>query len=526
MPHEILKKINVISLLILTIITLAQLLTPILAEGGRSVESDTRSRQTFTHTVFAEDITAEWCVYCPGASETLNDIYNAGYYDTNFYFVCMITQDGDGNVLNQDAQDRANELNIDSYPTVEFDGGYWEQTGDPQGDDSNYRDAIETCGARPVPDLEIDLAAQYNGDAEISIDVGVTNNDADSYAGTLRVYIVEIVSRYFDYDGNHYPYGFLDFAIDEEVVISSGSSVSKSNDWDGASIVDGQGNDYSEINPDNMIIFAILMNNDNIPFRERITQSSKNYPLYPIDEAAATYLSDAPPVVTDNDPPEIDIISPIDGSEVTGTVKIEAEVDDDSSITKVEYQIDTSKVWTQMFDDEFDDYFRFWDTKYVSDGTHTLTVRAFDSRNNIGTESVDVIVKNDFEDPKVIFKNLNDNDELKDEYSINVQANDDMGIKNVMYRIDTDSWKEMEFKGNNEYSITIDTTTLSDGSHDIAVRAEDLSGKTATQILTFKVKNKADTTNESQTPGFELLILISVMTLVTLLLSRSRKFRY
>jgi hypothetical protein len=437
----------------------------------------------------------------------------------------MITQDGDGNVLNQDAQDRANEMDIGGYPTVEFDGGYWEQSGDPQGDDSNYRDAIETCGARSVPELKIDLSAQYNGDAEISIDVEVTNNDAESYSGTLQVYIVEIVSRYFDYDGNHYPYGFLDYAIEEQIDISSGNSVSKSTDWDGASVVDGQGNDYSEINPDNMIIYATIKNGDNIPFRERITQSSKNYPLYLFDEAAAAYLSDAPPVVTDDDPPEIDIISPTDNSEVSGTVKIEAEVEDDSSITKVEYQIDTSKVWTQMFDDEFNDYFRFWDTKFVSDGLHTITVRAFDSRNNIGTEFIDIIVKNDFEDPKVSFKNLNDNDELKDEYTINVQANDDMGIKVVEYRIDSEEWKEMEFKGNNEYSITIDTTTISDGSHDLTVRAEDLSGKIVSRTITIRVKNKADANSDSQTPGFEALLFISVAVIISIIFSKKRKIR-
>ena len=53
-----------------------------------SVETGTRSRQEFTHTVFAEDMTGTWCPYCPSASETLKDIYNTGDYQ--FYFVCLI----------------------------------------------------------------------------------------------------------------------------------------------------------------------------------------------------------------------------------------------------------------------------------------------------------------------------------------------------------------------------------------------------------------------------------------------------
>ena len=45
----------------------------------------TGSRQgTQTHTVFAEDFTAEWCQYCPSASENLLSIYNSHDYD--FYF--------------------------------------------------------------------------------------------------------------------------------------------------------------------------------------------------------------------------------------------------------------------------------------------------------------------------------------------------------------------------------------------------------------------------------------------------------
>jgi hypothetical protein len=423
----------------------------------------------------------------------------------------MITQDAEQNTINQDAQDRANELDISSYPTAEFDGGYYEVVGG-QNDDSNYVEAIETCNDREGPDLYIDLSAQHSGGAEIDIDVEITNSGSESYSGTLRVYIVEIVSRYFDYDGNHYPYGFLDFAIDTSVSVSGGDSESKYTTWDGAAVIDGLGNDFSDINPDNIIVYATLMNSETTSLRDRIPQSSKILNLHLLDQTAAAYLTEAPE--KDNDPPEIKIISPADSSEVSGTVRIEAQVTDESSITKVEFQLDSQGIWTSMFDDEFNDYFRFWETKYVADGQHIITVRAFDSRNNIGTDYINVEVKNDYEDPEIKFKNLDNDEVINDVYTIEVQATDDMGVKSVQYRIDSGDWNNMVFKGSNEYSLELDTTTMEDGEHDITVKAEDNSGKTVAEVITFNIRNKAETPEKTGTPGFEGVLLISCVILV------------
>ncbi len=505
--------------------------SPIAGNGSNTVDTNdsqlTRSRQSFTHTVFAEDFTAEWCVYCPSASETLNEVYNSGDYGTNFYFVCMITQDKNSSVLNQDAQDRANEMDISGYPTVEFDGGYYEVVG-AQSDDTNYRDAIETCGSRDVPDLDIGLTAQYLGDAQIAIDAKVTNNDVDSYSGTLKVYVVEIVSRYFDYDGNHYPFGFLDYAIDTGIDVPSSNTITKSTTWDGAAVVDGQGNDFGDIDQNNIIIYATIMNDQSTPYRERIMESSKIFNLHLIDEAAATYLSDTPPVINDDDPPEIEMISPVDNDEVSGTVRIEAAVTDQNAVIKVEYQYENLNnqtnqgIWTTMYKDEFNNYFRFWDTKYVPDGTYIISVRAFDSRNNLGLNTVNIFIKNDYDDPKVEFNNIVEDQQLTDVFSLKVKAIDDTGIKKVQYRIDDGSWNNMQFIGNNEYTADFDTTSLSDGEHELTILAEDIAGKKVSNTITFMVKNKKESNPISTTPGFEGFIFIGVLMILVIYITRTR----
>ena len=243
-------------------------------ESYESFISSPSGTRAGSHTVFAEDFTAEWCVYCPSASENLKEVYNDGNYD--FYFVCMITQNATQETISEDAISRAEEMGISSYPTVEFDGGYVEVVGG-QSDDSNYNDAIETCNIdRDIPDIDIVLIAEHIGSAKIGIDVDVTNNGESSYSGTLRVYIVEIVSRYFDYDGNHYPFGFLEYAIDEEITVSNSETTSRSTTWDGSKSQDGLGNDFSDIDPENIIIYATIMNSENTPLRNAAHTASEH----------------------------------------------------------------------------------------------------------------------------------------------------------------------------------------------------------------------------------------------------------
>ena len=79
------------------------------------------SDEQFTHTVFAEEFTATWCVYCPSAAENLmlvyEDVPGEPYYDDNFFFVALITD------VNDKADDRMGDFpDVTGYPTVIFDG--------------------------------------------------------------------------------------------------------------------------------------------------------------------------------------------------------------------------------------------------------------------------------------------------------------------------------------------------------------------------------------------------------------------
>ncbi len=75
-----------------------------------------------------------------------------------------------------------------------------------------------------------------------------------SYGGQLRVYIVEPVSRWDDYDGNPYHYGFLDLAIDEKLSIEYNDSYNKQVTWD------AQKAGYDNVEEQNIMVIAAIFN--------------------------------------------------------------------------------------------------------------------------------------------------------------------------------------------------------------------------------------------------------------------------
>ncbi len=109
----------------------------------------------FTHTVFAEEGTATWCPNCPSAADALNDIYESGDYP--FYFVSLVTN------RNKDAEKRAFDYNIYGIPITYFDGGYQLTIGGGNVENT-YRNQIELCGERPVPDLNLSVSFFWDPD--------------------------------------------------------------------------------------------------------------------------------------------------------------------------------------------------------------------------------------------------------------------------------------------------------------------------------------------------------------------------
>jgi len=97
------------------------------------------------------------------------------------------------------------------------------------------------------------------------------------YGGQLRVYVVEIISRWDNYYGDPYHYAFLDFAIDEKLSIEYNTTYNTQVTWD------AQQAGYENVTEDNIIVMAAIFN----------PKSQTKYSLPPVSYPFKAYYVDA-----------------------------------------------------------------------------------------------------------------------------------------------------------------------------------------------------------------------------------------
>jgi peptidoglycan/xylan/chitin deacetylase (PgdA/CDA1 family) len=102
-------------------------------------------------------------------------------------------------------------------------------------------------------------------------------------------------------------------------------------------------------------------------------------------------LQDAAPTGSaDTTPPSVSISSPASGSTVSGTVSITVKASDNVSVDHLDYLIDGAVVESET--DGFNNY--SWYTRNLTNGTHTIAVRAVDPSGNATTTKITVYVSN------------------------------------------------------------------------------------------------------------------------------------
>jgi len=89
--------------------------------------------------------------------------------------------------------------------------------------------------------------------------------------------------------------------------------------------------------------------------------------------------------------PSVSIASPSAGATLTGTVNVQVSTSDNFGVLRVEFYRNTSRVFTSTAPP----FSYLWNTTSVSDGTYSLTAKAFDVAGNVGTSApVSVTVRN------------------------------------------------------------------------------------------------------------------------------------
>lgn len=169
-------------------------------------------------------------------------------------------------------------------------------------------------------------------------------------------------------------------------------------------------------------------------------------------------------VKVDNTKPNISITEPINNSLLNGTINIKATANDVNGISKVEFYVGSSPIG----EDDSSPYEISWDSKSVSDGVHIITAKAYDVANNTNTASITVNIDNT--GPILNITQPNNNQILKGNVPIRIDAQDSHGVSKVEVLIDNQIKATLT---NTPYEYVWNSDVYQEGSHEIRARGYD-----------------------------------------------------
>ena len=412
-----------------------------IVESNVSSENN-MSNNLLTHYVLGEQGTATWCGYCPTASAQLYQIYNMGL---EFHYVSLVAD------MNSYASGRCSELGLTGYPTVFFDGGYITLVG-AQSSYTPYLNAVNSCGARTVADISLDLDAFWMGGGSIQVNVDVTNNGASAYNGHLHVYVTEKSSRWDDAGGTPYHFAMINnYALNQAITVSGGATQTYSELWSG----------YTDITMSNIKVIAVVY-----------AQSSMD-----VDETTA-----ADPEYSNTDPPSTP-------SQPTGPTSGYVGIPYTFSTSSTEPNGDQIKYgWDWDGDGDTDDWTNLYPSGQVVQtpnswdaiGTYTIKVKAKDQFGQESGWSTATQIQIGLGQPPNIPSTPNGPNEgmHKTSYTYSTSTTDPNSGDQVFYKFDWDDGSTSQWLGpyNSGETISTDHTWNDAGTFDIKVKAKDLAG--------------------------------------------------
>lgn len=203
---------------------------------------------------------------------------------------------------------------------------------------------------------------------------------------------------------------------------------------------------------------------------------------FSVDDPTVT-STPTPPPPSDQDltTPTVTLTSPAANSRLTDTVVLSSNPQDNVGIAKVDYY-DGSRL---IGSSSKAPYTVGWNTKQVSNGTHTLSVRAYDtSQNSTTSQSVSVNVQNTTEpatdtiSPTVNFVTPANNANVSGNLTVHATGSDNVGIRAMLLVVDGKYVNPSEKRASSTTGALIKAEVrLRQGSwHTITATAVDMAG--------------------------------------------------
>ena len=205
-----------------------------------------------------------------------------------------------------------------------------------------------------------------------------------------------------------------------------------------------------------------------------------------VTQSDGNILWSAPVWVTQSN--NADTVAPtVSASEAgsSGTITLSANASDNVGVTKVEFYVDGALTATSSAAP----YSASLNSITLTNGSHTLTAKAYDAAGNVGTSaSVPFSVSNGSADttaPTVAASETGSSGTI----TLSATASDNVGVSKVEFYVDG------ALKGSDTtspYSMTLASSTLSNGSHSLVAKAYDAAGNVgSSSTVSFSVNNAA-----------------------------------
>jgi hypothetical protein len=194
--------------------------------------------------------------------------------------------------------------------------------------------------------------------------------------------------------------------------------------------------------------------------------------------------------------PTVSITAPVAGATVSGTITVSATASSSIGIASVQFQVDGANSGAA---DTTAPYTLSWNTTTLANGNHTLTAVAKDTAGNTTTSAgVTVNVSNAAVTPTVTITAPTTGATVSGTISISVTATDSLGIASVQLTVDGANVGAPDTTA--PYNFSLDTTTLSNGSHTLTAVATDTGNNVGTSpVVTITVSNSVVTLPSNDT---------------------------
>jgi len=191
-------------------------------------------------------------------------------------------------------------------------------------------------------------------------------------------------------------------------------------------------------------------------------------------------------VFNDTIPPSVSFTAPAAGSGLGGTLQVAASASDNVAVARVEFYLDDQLQGTVTAAP----YGYSWDTRNVSNGSHTLIARAYDPTGNVASAASSVTVFNDTTPPSVSLAAPAAGSSVSGTFAVTANASDNVGVIRV------DFYLNGALQGSAAaapFSYSWNTKGVADGSYTWSARAYDAAGNQG-QSASVAVKVQNDLT--------------------------------